>query len=152
MTTAQRALLEAVEELHRRGYEGLRATPYLYATGHWRCELSVVGQPYRGVDKIFGYSEAQEWQGLGGPENREATPIQIADALERLPALQATRFACPAYRVWYSVLLQVTAPAALPYLFSDSGYDAVKAGAVHYSRLGPDQKWTTGEFPLAPVF
>lgn len=46
----ERTLLEAIRVLHRRGVQGVTAMPYVYATGHWRCQISVDG------DEVVGYS------------------------------------------------------------------------------------------------
>lgn len=145
--SAPRALLEAVRVLHERGYEGLRVYPYVYGTGHWRCELSVIGQPVRGGARLLRYSSASGWRFTSGEGEEPRPPEQIADRPQALPGLEQTRLACPAYRVWFRVLLQHAGPSALPY-HADDTFDAVREGCVRlYGRDG-----ASGEFPLAPVF
>lgn len=60
--SAPRALLEAVRVLHERGYEGVRVYPYIYGAGHWRCELSIIGQPLRAGERFLRYSSANNWR------------------------------------------------------------------------------------------
>lgn len=145
--SAPRALLEAVRILHERGYEGVRVYPYIYGTGHWRCELSTVGQPLRSGERFLHYSSANNWKFTSQDPDEARTPEQIADRLQSIPGLERTRFACPAYRIWYRVLLHHIGPDALPY-HADEYFDAMREGCVRFnSRSQPG-----GEFPLAPVY
>lgn len=148
--SAPRALLEAVRILHERGYERLRVYPYLYGTGHWRCELSIVGQPLRAGERLLHYSSASNWRFTREDADEPRAPEQIADRLQAIAGLERTRLACPPYRVWFRVLLQhssqLAGPDALPY-HADEYFDAVREGCVRFS--GPGGR---GEFPLAPVY
>ncbi|CAD6010138.1 hypothetical protein [Agreia sp. COWG] len=153
--SAPRTLLEAVLHLHQLGYESVRVHAYRYATGHWRCELSRLGTPIKGGDRIFGYSSASDWDFLGDGNDQPIAPDALARLLiERVPALAGLRTSAKAYTVWYSVLLDHCAPGGLFILSDDCGYDARRDGYVQLGRpIGsPAGAMAGDQFPLSPVF
>lgn len=128
----------------------MRVYPYIYGAGHWRCELSIIGQPLRAGERFLRDSSANNWRFTSQDPDEPCAPEQIADRLQALAGLERTRFACPAYRIWFRVLLlHIThhaGPEALPYHAADY-FDALIEGCVRFSGRGGH-----GEFPLAPVY
>jgi hypothetical protein len=150
-----RTLLEAVRIVHRAGYESLRVQAYFYATGHWRCELGLVGNPLSAGRTVFRYTEASEWDFFGDGDDQTKTPDQVA---ARLTATIAGDPTAPkpakAYAIWYSTLLDYSAPHGLFSLWDDSGYRALTAGYVELRypagyTLATNQ---SRQFPLSPQF
>ena len=42
-TRPESALVAAVARAHERGFDGIRIVANFYATGHWRCRVTVPG-------------------------------------------------------------------------------------------------------------
>lgn len=153
--TPARTLLEAVRVLHREGYESLRAHAYRYATGHWRCELGVVGSPVRNGRTLFQYSSAGAWDYFRDGGESPVTPDALARTILARRDLSEAQAPSTAYAVWYSALLDYAGPHGVFVLSDDTGYDAARAGFVEV--LAPLGISTTDaplgpRFPLAPLF
>ena len=146
--TPERTLLEAVRVMHERGFEGLRVHPVLHGTGHWRCTLSAIGQPVLGGRTYVRYSSANKWKFLPSGAEEPCEPEELADRLQWVSGIDSTRILCPAYRIWFRVLLQHIGHNAVPYHADSDGYfDAQREGFIRYTGAGAH-----GEFPLAPIF
>jgi hypothetical protein len=128
-----RRLLEAITLLHGRGYERLRIVPHLVRAGlFWRCTLTT-------RDRISSRHGALPGRVSGSPSYDEyhyssaslddyfdtGTPIAsaeaLADAIEtRFVALcAAARGEDPAYKAWFTLMLDASAPLGLPWAFDD---------------------------------
>lgn len=77
-----RRVLEAGLWLVENGYGRVGVLPYVYATGHWRCEFYPLRNPSK---PFFRYSAAQEAQYLanhcGGSIQRHVGPDKLAQAI-----------------------------------------------------------------------
>jgi len=148
MADYQRTLLEAVRVLHDRGYESLRAQPTVYATGHWRCSLGVVGTVWDADAVLFRYSSGQEWDYFRDGSTTPLKPEELADKL--LPLVGAALAPCTPYRVWHSAALDFCRPSGVYWLI-DEYFDWRTNGYVKLSH-GSTPDATFPGFPLPPVF
>ncbi len=139
-----RRVLETVRELHRMGYEQIRACPYLYALGTWRCPIVPASWTLREHGGLFRYP----WSGSQTPfPNTEqhhttytsangqgdlfdnfvvpgvefATPRELAEAFVRERPLVS--FAgCgpdPEYARWLDAVLNTAVPVGVFYAFAE---------------------------------
>jgi hypothetical protein len=133
-----RRVLLMVRELHRMGFQQLRAPAYMYPLA-WRCPVvpaawtlrehgGVYEQPPDKVMNLLGlgslrstYSSA-EGQGLFGWQDCVfATPAELARRFVReRPALALAGWgADPKYAAWLESALQLTAPCGMYYAFAE---------------------------------
>lgn len=153
-------LLHAVRLLHERGFEGVRASPTFYATGHWRCRvyvpdplLPVPADPNASGDApvVLRYTNGTGWEFEAGTGAEPTTVEQLADRLVELvpaEARDAARTPSPAYRFWFSALLDACGDDAVPYLVDDY-FSATDAGYVATTRRTEDGAQV--RFPLPPA-
>lgn len=85
----QQAMFECAREvllagawLIENGHGRLAVLPYVYATGHWRCEFHLVGRPKK---TVFRYSIANGSAYLashcGGTIDKDIEPEKLAEAI-----------------------------------------------------------------------
>jgi len=114
-------LLESVRVLHDRGYQTVRALPYMSPSGlHWRVEIS--DTPFytdASARRSVGYSTAGGLQFVGTAVTATTSPEVFAELIVRaLPGLAPA--ADPRYAAWYSELLDVVNEQdELPVAFAD---------------------------------
>lgn len=115
-------LLEGVRVLHERGYQTVRALPYMSPSGiHWRVEIS--DAPFftdASARRSVGYSTAGGLEFAGTEVTATTSPETFADLIVRvLPGLTSAKD--PEYAAWYSELIDVVKEHdELPVAFSDS--------------------------------
>ena len=122
-----RRLLEAIAELHQRGYARLRIAPGLSPSGtHWRCGITAVrwdearGPDARGSVRLLArYGSGQGtsyfgWTDANVPATHLATLME-----ERCAWLAQCRGDDAAYTAWFVDMLHVTWPDAVPVSFAD---------------------------------
>lgn len=118
-------LLESVRVLHERGYQTVRALPYMSPSGmHWRVEIS--DTPFftdASARRSVGYSTAGGLEFVGTHVTAMTSPETFADLILRaVPGLAPADD--PRYAAWYSELLDVVNEHdELPVAFSDSPVD-----------------------------
>jgi hypothetical protein len=127
-----RCLLLMVAELHKLGYEGLRATPFLTPSGfYWRCCIvpACLTSPTHGAclaenvdyETLPRYSSGDEDNYFGWANMKPKTPLILA----RRFILVFPKFAeqgkhpDPAYARWFSNMLEATAPNGVIFAFAD---------------------------------
>ena len=122
-------ILQAVQVLHRRGFQGTRVLPGMSASGmYWR--VSVTPAPGGGADRsaspaphsdpVLKYTTGSGTEFAEINVNVATRPEEVADAmLAALPALGFS-FDDPAYVRWYDELMSlVEQQAALPIAYAD---------------------------------
>lgn len=117
-------LLWMVRELHRAGYQRLRARPSLAPSGlYWRCEIvAAVGATERtGYFGGASYSSASKdvffgWRDAGGK-----SPQELADMfVERFPDMANAGFGKDQlYADWFANMLAATEKGRLPAFSAD---------------------------------
>jgi hypothetical protein len=127
-----RRLFLMVAELHKLGYEGLRATPYLSPSGcYWRCCVvpASMTHPAHGArladgvvyDSLPRYSSADGDDYFGWRNMRPKTPLILA----RRFIVEFPKFAAqgkhpdPDYVGWFTRMLELTAPIGVVSAFGD---------------------------------
>jgi hypothetical protein len=127
-----RRLFLMVAELHKLGYEGLRTTPFLSASGcYWRCCIvpANLTHPAHGArladDVVYEtlprYSSADEDNYFGWANMKPKTPA----ILSRRFIVEFPKFAepghhpDPAYVRWFARMLELTAPVGVVTAFGD---------------------------------
>ena len=127
-----RRLLLMVAELHKLGFESLRATPYLSPSGcNWRCCIvpASLTRPTHGArladnvvyEALPRYSSADGDNYFGWANMKPKTPLILA----RRFIVEFPKFAeqgkqpDPAYARWFSDMLEATAPDGVIYAFAD---------------------------------
>lgn len=119
-TRPEFAFVAAVAGAHERGFDGIRIVANFYATGHWRCRVTV---PDPGGDDeqnaLVAYSSAGGWD-LFGDGRTDWTVDAISDRLIDLarPFPSASR-ADPAYVDWLAELRRRTGGGAFV-MFEDA--------------------------------
>jgi len=113
------ALLEAVEELHRRGHQRLRITPYLAPSGlYWRLRLSAPG-----------HDDTVTWSTSDPPRTAD-------DVVAGHPQLvEAGRGEDPPYAAWVSQVAELARRGWLAYFFADWPTDSFDGIPL----LGPEE-------------
>lgn len=104
-------LLQMVQQLHRRGHELIRITPYLSPSGlHWRCDVD--GKPW---------TSAAEAEFYGVPRAGDRTPEELADLYaERFPDVVALGTGKdPEYARWLDEVVELAERGFLPVFFAD---------------------------------
>jgi hypothetical protein len=131
VTNARRLLL-MVAQLHKLGYEGLRATPFMSPSGcYWRCCIvpACMTDPAHGArladnvvyETLPRYSSGDEDNYFGWANMRPKTPLILANRF----ILVFPKFARqgkhpdPAYARWFADMLEATAPNGVIYAFAD---------------------------------
>lgn len=126
-----RKLLRMISDLHVRGYQRLRAVPYLGGPGYWRClivpaHLTAAEHGARlvtwdGSDAWAPYTSANGPEYWGWRDTGHCTPGQLADVfLERWPALARLGYGPDwLYAGWFQHMLHLTYPDQLPLAFGD---------------------------------
>ncbi|MDQ0613032.1 O-acetyl-ADP-ribose deacetylase (regulator of RNase III) [Microbacterium sp. W4I4] len=115
-------LLASVRVLHERGYQTVRALPYMSPSGiYWRVEIS--DTPFftdASARRSVGYSTAGGLEFAGSAVTATTSPETFADLILRaLPGL--VRADDRRYAAWYSELIDlVNEHDRLPVAFSDS--------------------------------
>ena len=115
-------LLESVRVLHDRGYQTVRALPYMSPSGvYWRVEIS--DTPFftdASARRSVGYSTGGGMEFAGNEVTATTSPETFADLiLHALPGLEPAEDA--RYRDWYAELIDaVRQHDELPVAFSDS--------------------------------
>lgn len=124
-----------VGELHLRGYQRLRAFPYMAPSGmHWRCLIipSSAVSATNGMTLADGaaaqgatYSSGDGGQPFGWTDAATTTPSGLARRfLERFPEISRAGLGTDwQYAGWYGWMLHLTYPAALPYFQADWNVD-----------------------------
>jgi hypothetical protein len=133
-----RRILLMVRELHRMGYEQLRAVPYLYPIA-WRCPvvpaawtLREQGVQWHGATKLmplladrdkrrFTYSSADRQQPFGWEGAYFASPRELAERfVHEWPQVASVGWGPDeAYLAWYTEMLEHTAPNGLFYVHGE---------------------------------
>ncbi|MCC7495341.1 MAG: hypothetical protein IT204_23530 [Fimbriimonadaceae bacterium] len=131
-----RRLLEMVTVLHDRGYQGLRAFPYLGGAGFLRLQLQAPGRR----EDLY-YSCAAGYEAYDLVATPDHTVGQLATALEAVQArfLAACRLADPAYAAWHAAALEVAGPQGI-YLMLDGNRMPEPAGPFYW-RPADDCQW-----------
>ena len=139
-----RRMLEMVRELHRMGYEQLRACCYLYALGTWRCPVIPAGWTFRehggmfrpassindalfanGSEGYVTYSSANDqgsvFKNFYVPDVEFASPRQLAEAFvfQRPLVAYAGRGPDPEYVRWFDRTLETLRPFGVYYAFAE---------------------------------
>jgi O-acetyl-ADP-ribose deacetylase (regulator of RNase III) len=115
-------LIESVRVLHERGYQAVRALPYMSPSGlHWRVEIS--DTPFftdASARRSVGYSTAGGLEFAGSEVTATTSPETLADLILRaLPGLAPAEDS--RYAAWYAELIDVVKEHdELPVAFSDS--------------------------------
>ena len=157
---AQR-VLSMVGELHKRGYQRLRAVPAMSGSGmHWRCMVTPASNTLR---THGGHLATWEYEGgpvasyssggdgneyFGWTDRKAASARELADTfLERFPEIcKASRGADWLYAGWFVELLGVAEQGWFPFLYADYGVDE-----SHGLRLtSPDDRVDKGGMPTLP--
>ncbi|MGO9471322.1 MAG: hypothetical protein ACLQVF_45100 [Isosphaeraceae bacterium] len=128
--TMPRRLLLMVHELHRRGYERLRAATGLSPSGcYWRCCVTPVSNICRSHGALVSdyeaaaarYSSSDGARCFGWPDAVDDSPGQLATKfLDRFVELSESRRGRDgAYARWYCEMLRSTEPGGLIYAYAD---------------------------------
>ena len=130
--TNARRLLLMVAELHKLGYEGLRATPFLSPSGcYWHCAIVPASLTRRthgarlaeNVDNetLPRYSSGDEDNYFGWANMKPKSPLILAKrhVVEFPKFAEQGRHADPAYIRWFTDMLEATAPNGVIYAFAD---------------------------------
>jgi hypothetical protein len=124
-------IVEAVTLLHERGYEGVRIRSNFYATGHWRCRVSVPrpgSDPRLEGDHVLAYTNGR-WLDVFGDGRVDWDAASIADELERrVSAFADARRADAAYAAWLRDVRERTEGGSLSFyedfLSEEDDYEA----------------------------
>lgn len=151
-----RRVLLMVRELHRMGYERLRAPAFFYHLGSWRCPVypvaavlaehgglfsfdavSSIRPCFEGELVLGQYSSASGQLAFGWDDVVFATPRELARRfLDRAPTLARLGLGRdPAYAEWFERMLEMTAPDDL--IFSDAEYVPPARGLFTVERHEP---------------
>ena len=138
-----RNVLLMVRELHRMGFERLRACTYIYALGTWRCTIAPAAwihnrseqtpgtMPFdltSGIEKLLGpggsvhfYTSASEQRLFADPETWFLSPHALAERyLQRCPVIAAVGYGPdPTYVAWFERTLDLLAPNGIFYAFAE---------------------------------
>jgi len=138
-----RNVLLMIRELHRLGFERLRAFTYIYAVGTWRCEVvpagwtpddGTAGWDWRlseftprlerllGVERLTAfYTSAAEQRVFDREDVLFMTPYQLAlQFLAARPAIACAGYGPdPDYVSWYERTLDLLAPNGVFYAFAE---------------------------------
>ena len=138
-----RNVLLMVRELHRMGFERLRACPYIYAMGTWRCAIAPAAwihnrneqtpgaMPFElthTIEKLLGkgssvhfYTSANEQRLFSDRETWFLSPRALAEQyLQRFPAIAAVGYGPdPDYVAWFERTLDHLAPNGIFYAFAE---------------------------------
>jgi len=125
-----RRLLLMVQELHRLGYERLRAAPGLSPSGlHWRCSIVPASYARRdhgamaeGKGEITARYDSGQGTGFFGWDDAggDAPEVLAGKFLERFPEVAALGMGGdPDYARWYARMLRATDPDGLIYAYAD---------------------------------
>jgi hypothetical protein len=130
--TNARRLLLMVAELHKLGYESLRATPFMSPSGcYWRCCIvpANLTHPTHGArlaenvvyETLPRYSSGDADNYFGWANMRPKTPSILAKRfiVEFAKFAEQGKHPDPAYATWYSNMLEATAPHDVIYAFAD---------------------------------
>jgi hypothetical protein len=129
-TTMPRRLLFMIQQLHRLGFQRLRAAPYMAPSGmYWRLAVAPVSNVRRDHGAMVSdssgafvlYSTADGAACFKWTDARDDGPEALATKfLDRFPALcEGGKGPDEAYARWYSEMLRTTEPDGLIYAFSD---------------------------------
>jgi hypothetical protein len=134
LTAAQNArrLCLMLAELHKLGYESLRATPYLSASGcYWRCCIVPANMTHRDhgarladdvvYESLPRYSSADGDCYFGWANMKRKTPLALAKRFiaEFSKFAEQGKQPDPAYARWFADMLELTAPIGVVYAFGD---------------------------------
>ena len=130
--TNARRLLLMVAELHKLGYEGLRATPFMSPSGcYWRCcivpacltSLEHGARLAENVDyeTLPRYSSGDEDNYFGWANMKPKSPSLLAKRFILVfpNFVQQGKHPDPAYARWFADMLELTAPIGVIYAFGD---------------------------------
>jgi hypothetical protein len=107
-----RKILQLVAVLHHRGYERLRISPYMSASGlYWRCDIGSAHYSSADMNCYFGWPDAKE----------NTSPEKLAYLfIERFSETAQASFGKDVeYVLWYAEMLRVTEPSNFPIAFAD---------------------------------
>ena len=123
--TNARRLLLMVAELHKLGYEGMRATPFMSPSGcYWRCCIvpANLTHPTHGAclaenvvyETLPRYSSGNEDDYFGWANMKPKTPLVLARRfiVEFAKFAKQGKHPDPAYARWFLNMLEATAPTA----------------------------------------
>ena len=121
-----------VAELHKLGYEGLRATPFMSPSGcYWRCCIvpACLTSHEHGArlaenavyESLPRYSSGDEDNYFGWANMKPKTPLILAKRfLVEFPNFaEQGKHPDPAYARWFADILELTAPIGMVYAFGD---------------------------------
>jgi ADP-ribosyl-[dinitrogen reductase] hydrolase len=130
--TNARRLLLMVAELHKLGYEGMRATPFMSPSGcYWRCCIVPAYLTSRthgarlaenvDYETLPRYSSANGDDYFGWANMKPKTPLILAKRfiVEFAKFAEQGKHPDPAYVRWFSNMLETTAPHGVIYAFAD---------------------------------
>jgi hypothetical protein len=130
--TNARRLLLMVAELHKLGYEGLRATPFMSPSGcYWRCCIvpACLTSHEHGArlaenvdyETLPRYSSGDEDNYFGWANMKPKSPSLLAKRFILVfpNFAQQGKHPDPAYMAWYSNMLEATAPHGVIYAFAN---------------------------------
>jgi len=127
-----RKLLRAVAELHVRGYQRLRIVPSLYHLGTWRCAIIPATYASRSHGARWSasvpaecrapYSSAETNSYWGWTDGHGCSASKLAEVfLERWPGIAELGYGEDwPYVGWYTHMLHLTYPDALPLSWTES--------------------------------
>lgn len=134
LTAAENArrLFLMVAELHKMGYEGLRACPFLSPSGcYWRCAIVPASMTHRnhgarlaeGVDyaTLPRYTSADGDAYFGWANMKPKTPVILARRfiVEFPKFVEPGHHSDPAYARWFATMLELTSPIGVVSAFGD---------------------------------
>lgn len=151
--------------LIEHGYGRLALLPYVYATGHWRCEFHPMGKPGK---PLFRYTEGNGYKFLashcGGSVRKNISPKGLAKAIMvSVPAslkAQCEGDVSPEYARWLDGLKTTLLNGGVPVAFDEYTEDfslwsvfslerEVKVSSLHPppGYIKPDQEETWADTP-----
>ena len=150
---SSRKVLQLVRELHLRGYEQIRISPGMSASGmYWRCSIT----PASNIELNHGariidyggpnaaYTSADEDKPFGWSDFANCTPAELADKfIESFTGISSAGLGRDtAYVKWYRDMLEATEPDSFLIAYADCD-------------LPPDHLITVGakpiEIPMPPL-
>lgn len=148
-----------VGELHKRGFQRLRAAPAMSASGgYWRCHLTPASNTFHQHGGhianwealVATYTSGSENQYFGWADRTTATARQLADTfVERFPAvIEASEGRDWLYAGWFVEVLGLAERGFFPYFYADYGPD--ETNGVQFRRVN-EPRANLGPEPSLPL-
>lgn len=147
-----RLLLAAVEQLHGRGFTGIRALPYFGAVGYWRIDVTAaanlrsgVNLPERDADAVFRTTEGG-FPRVGGLVVESSTTVDdVADEILRHlgSPREVIYFNDPEYCRWFADLRRLSYEIGIPPSAFQEFHDGWRCGEVD---IAPPPGWEKGQW------